>query len=79
MLPPNAPGAPRPGHVQSVSGTLAHVTAHIAGDGSPARSRQYADTPTVPVEKQYKVPAGLANMTPDFAPKYTVWRFLPGM
>eukprot|EP00959_Pyramimonas_sp_CCMP1952_P265141 5544469-Pyramimonas_sp.AAC.1 len=32
---PAAPGAPRSGHVQSVSGALAHVTAHIGKHVGP--------------------------------------------
>eukprot|EP00959_Pyramimonas_sp_CCMP1952_P063020 1317283-Pyramimonas_sp.AAC.1 len=35
ILPPAAPGAPRPGHVQSVSGAPAHMTAHIGKHVGP--------------------------------------------
>ena len=48
-------------------------------DGGPAHSRQYAGPPAVPVNKQYKVPAGPTNMTQVFAQKCTSYCFLTGM
>eukprot|EP00959_Pyramimonas_sp_CCMP1952_P030781 645301-Pyramimonas_sp.AAC.1 len=74
MLPPAAPGAPRLGHAQSVSGAPAHVAAHIGKhvgpqhpcrqpmpiivSGGPAHSRPDATTPDVPDKNHLTMIAG---------------------
>eukprot|EP00959_Pyramimonas_sp_CCMP1952_P365117 7645718-Pyramimonas_sp.AAC.1 len=75
---PAWPGAPRLGHVQSVLGAPAHVTAHIGKhvgphhpcrrpipiivSGGPAHSRPYATTLAVPAKNHSTVIAGWPRM-----------------